>query len=263
MTTKKIVLIIFLGVLLVLGGGVYFAFFSFGGPTPKGQKGAAVISHEIWDGLLKKYVNVAGMVDYEGFIDSRETLEAYTQLLSQNPPAPNWPENEKLAYWINAYNAFTVKVIADNYPLESIRDLHTLPGVATIWHKEFFEIGGQPTSLNQIEHEILRKEFEEPRIHFAINCASMSCPVLRDEAYIANKLEAQLTEQARAFLNQPLRNRITADKLELSSIFSWFSGDFTRKGDLISFLNKYAPIEIHPDAEITYLDYDWSLNEQK
>ncbi len=228
--------------------------------TPHAAKDTPPVSHASWNQLLQKHVAQNGAVDYTGFIADKESLQQYLDLLSSNAPAGNWSQAEKLAYWINAYNAFTVKVIADNYPLESIRDLHTLPGIATVWHKEFFEIGGQPTSLNQIEHEILRKEFVEPRIHFAINCASVSCPVLRNEAYTAEKLETQLTEQAQAFLRQPLRNTITADQLQLSKIFRWFEEDFTRKGSLIDFLNQYAPVQIHPDADIDFLDYNWALN---
>ena len=233
------------------------------GSTPVGKANARPVNHEIWDQLLGKYVNEEGWVDYPGFIEDSALLEKYLMLLSKNPPAPGWREEDKLAYWINAYNAFTVKIITDNYPLESIRDLHRLPLVATIWHKEFFEIGGQPASLDQIEHGILRKEFDEPRIHFAINCASVSCPVLRNEAYSAENLESQLTDQAERFLREEIRNEIGKDKVRLSMIFLWFRGDFKRKGTLIEFLNRYAPVEIAEDADISYLSYDWSLNGQK
>ncbi|MFK7923550.1 MAG: DUF547 domain-containing protein [Bacteroidia bacterium] len=232
--------------------------------TPKAANAdAKTISHQTWSELLQKYVAADGMVNYQGFKDEDVKLQKYLDLLSDNPPADNWSEEEKIAYWINAYNAFTVKVIADNYPLESIRDLHTIPGIKTIWHKEFFKIGGKPASLNQIEHEILRKEFVEPRIHVAINCASISCPVLLNEAYTATKLEDQLTAQMKAFLTQSLRNTIEADAVELSKIFKWFEEDFTREGSLIDFLNQYAPVNINSDADIDYKDYDWSLNETK
>lgn len=230
--------------------------------TPKAvDADAKPISHQAWTELLQKYVDADGMVNYQGFKDDDSKFQTYLDLLSANPPADNWSEEEKLAYWINTYNAFTVKVIADSYPLESIRDLHTIPGIKTIWHKAFFKIGGQPASLNQIEHEILRKEFVEPRIHVAINCASISCPILLNEAYTAAKLEDQLTAQMKAFLIQPVRNTITADAVELSKIFKWFEEDFTREGSLIEFLNQYAPVKINSDADIDYNDYDWSLNE--
>ena len=229
--------------------------------TPVGEKDAKPITHQEWDVLLKKYVNEDGWVDYQGFQNDSLSLITYLDKLSLNPPAKAWPDESKLAYWINAYNAFTVKIIIDNYPLKSITELHTVPLVATVWHEEFFQIGGQPASLDQIEHAILRKEFNEPRIHFAINCASVSCPVLRNEAYEADKLEEQLTEQARLFLNSPIRNQIEADKVEISRIFQWFKGDFTREGTLIEFLNQYSPIEINKNAKVSYLSYDWNLNE--
>lgn len=230
--------------------------------TPAGKNDAPAINHSIWNELLAENVDSVGIVNYEGFIQKQSRLEEYLDLLSHHPPSPQWSEAEKLAYWINAYNAFTVKVIIDNYRPRSIRDLNTIPGVATIWHKEFFTIGGEPASLDQIEHSILRREFDEPRIHFAINCASKSCPVLRNEAYTPQKLESQLTSQAQRFLREPLRNQITAEEVKLSPIFSWFKEDFIRHSTLIEYLNQYAPIQIQDDANISYLDYDWSLNDQ-
>jgi hypothetical protein len=231
--------------------------------TPQSAQESSSISHQAWSVLLQKHVDQVGWVDYEGFLADKDRLQSYLDLLSKHPPATNWSREEQLAYWINAYNAFTVKVIIDHYPLESIRELHTLPLVATIWHEEFFEIGGQPASLDQIEHRILRKEFNEPRIHFAINCASVSCPVLRNEAYTASQLENQLTEQARSFLNDPIRNQIGSEVVKLSKIFRWFSGDFTQQGSLLDYLNQYAPVVIAPDADVEYLEYNWSLNVAK
>ena len=185
-------------------------------------------------------------------------------MLSNNAPSNNWSENEKLAYWINAYNAFTVKLIVDNYPLESIKDLNpilNIPTVYTVWTKKWFKIGDEDFSLDKIEHDILRKEFKEPRIHFVINCASFSCPVLRPEAFKAEKIETQLVEQTKAFINDPDRNRITKDKLELSKIFSWFDGDFKEGQTLIQFLNKYSKVKISKSADIDFMDYEWSLND--
>ena len=217
--------------------------------------------HKNWDVLLKKWVSEEGWVDYKGFLTEKDELEAYLQELSTNSPDNSWGESEKLAFWINAYNAFTVKLILDHYPLESITDLHTIPLVATVWKKKFFQIGGEEMSLHIIEHKILRKEFEEPRIHFAINCASISCPVLRREAYTAEKVEAQLLEQAQLFLSDESRNRITKDRVKISQIFLWFRGDFTKEGSLIDFLNKYTEVEIEKSAKVGYLSYDWGLNE--
>nr|WP_232835050.1 DUF547 domain-containing protein [Pleomorphovibrio marinus] len=222
-------------------------------------------SHQLWDQLLKAHVDKEGKVDYPGFIREMEKLQEYLNLLSEKAPDPDrWTEAEQLAYWINAYNAFTVKLIADNYPVESIRDLDptlSIPMVRTVWHKKFFSIGGKPMNLDQIEHKVLRKEFEEPRIHFAINCASYSCPPLRVEAYVAENLEEQLEEQARWFINHPRWNNMGKDKIEISAIFNWFKGDFTKKGNLIAYLNRYSEVQIRENAKVEYLKYDWGLNE--
>lgn len=222
-------------------------------------------SHDIFDSLLSRHVDKEGLVDYEGFITDKEGLEAYLQLLSQNPPDRNsWSREEQLAYWINAYNAFTLKLIIDHYPLESIREIGPsleIPLVNTVWHLEFFEIGGQPASLDEIEHKILRKEFDEPRIHFAINCASVSCPKLLNRAFTAEKLEAQLEKVSREFINDPNRNSLGAQKAEISSIFSWFEEDFTKNGSLLDFLNRYAKAPLKPTTKISFMEYDWRLNE--
>lgn len=230
-----------------------------------GEQGTNPPSHEIWSKLLKKHVSEDGQVNYKGFIRDKDHLEKYLDLLSANPPDKDeWSENEQLAYWINAYNAFTVKLIADNYPVESIQDLHPtlmIPGINTVWHKKFFKIGGKEASLDEIEHRILRKQFDESRIHFAINCASFSCPVLRNEAYQADKLDRQLNEQAIRFINDPGRNKIRSGQVEISKIFSWFRRDFTKNGSLIDFLNRHSKVKISSNAKISYMDYDWSLNE--
>ncbi|UII29510.1 DUF547 domain-containing protein [Fulvivirga maritima] len=223
-------------------------------------------SHDMWDTLVKKHVDDQGWVDYKGFISDKALLEEYLNLLSNHAPdKAKWSREEQLAYWINAYNAFTVKLIVDNYPVKSIKDLKptlNIPGVNTVWHKQFFTIGGVASSLDEIEHDILRKQFDEPRIHFAINCASYSCPPLRNEAYKASLIDEQLQAQAEWFINDEKRNLIAENHIRISSIFSWFSGDFTKKGDLIDYLNQYSKVKISKDAEIKYLEYDWQLNEQ-
>jgi len=222
-------------------------------------------SHSIWNSLLQKHVRANGMVDYKGFIADKDKLEKYLNLLSNNAPdKQQWSEKEQLAYWINAYNAFTIKLIIDNYPVESIRDLHPtfkIPGVNTVWHKKFFKIGGEESSLDEIEHSILRKEFEEPRIHFAINCASFSCPPLRGEAFVASKLDKQLDEMATQFINDDARNNISRNEAEVSKIFNWFTKDFTKNGSLREYLNKYSKVKLKEDADIDHMDYDWSLND--
>lgn len=229
-------------------------------------KGSTPPSHQAWDQLLKKWVDAEGMINYKGFVQDKAKLQQYLNTLSNTPPDRNaWSEAEQLAYWINAYNAFTVKLIVDNYPLRSIEDLHptvNIPMVNTVWHKKFFKIGGRESSLDEIEHKILRKQFNEPRIHFAIVCASFSCPPLRREAYVAEKLAQQLEAQAVRFINDPQRNKISQSKAELSKIFSWFKGDFTKNSNLIDYINRYAHTKLSPRATINFLEYDWRLNEQ-
>lgn len=228
------------------------------------KENSIVPDHKIWDELLKKYVNDDGFIDYKGIMSEKVKFEKYLDLLSNNAPSNNWSENEKLAYWINVYNAFTVKLIVDNYPVESIKDLNptvSIPTVYTVWTKEWFKIGGEDFSLDRVEHKILRKDFNEPRIHFAINCASFSCPVLRPEAFKAEKIEKQLDEQTRSFINDPKRNRITKNKVEVSKIFSWFGDDFQKNQTLVQFLNKYSKVKISESADIDFMDYQWSLND--
>jgi len=235
------------------------------GNSSLGKEGSTPPSHELWNQLLEKHVKSNGMVDYKGFVKDKSQLETYLDLLSTHAPdRKTWSKEKQLAYWINAYNAFTVKLIVDHYPVESIRDLGPklkIPLVNDVWHYKFFQIGGVETSLDEIEHGILRKEFNEPRIHFAINCASISCPPLQPFAFTSDQLESQLESVSVKFINDTLRNKIQKDKVEISSIFSWFSGDFTKDGSIIDFLNRYSKIQISKNAKVSYLDYNWSLNE--
>jgi hypothetical protein len=222
-------------------------------------------SNSLWTTVIKKYVNQSGLVNYKGLLKDRGGLNQYLSLLSSNPPSDKWSVNEKKAYWINAYNAFTVKLILDHYPVKSIKDIGPaiqIPFVNTPWSKKFFKIGGEEMKLDQIEHDILRKKFNDPRIHFSLVCASRSCPKLRNEAYEASSIDQQLDDQGRAFLADKSKNIISADKLQLSKVFSWFKGDFTKNGSLIDFLNKFSPVRINKNADIDHLDYNWNLNEQ-
>ena len=219
---------------------------------------AQKISHEKWNKLLHKYVSEKGFVNYQGFKND-PLFNQYLNELSNHPPQRNWSKNEKLAYWINAYNAFTIKLILDNYPVKSIKDIGGTFG--SPWDVEFIQIAGRTYNLNQIEHEILRKQFNEPRIHFAIVCASISCPKLRNEAYVPEKLNEQLNDQAKDFINDPSKNYISANSVKLSQIFNWFKADFTKNGQsIIDFINQYANVKINPKAKISYLKYNWNLN---
>ena len=210
--------------------------------------------HASWNVLLQKYVDDAGNVDYSSWKKNQTDLDKYIQLLEKKPPADYWDKNDSLAYFINAYNAVTVKLILDNYPLKSIKDIQKP------WDKKFIKIGSNTISLNYIEHDILRK-MDEPRIHVAIVCASISCPKLQNEAFIAEKIDSQLSKATSEFLSDSSKNFISQNNLELSKIFQWFSKDFKQNGSLIIFLNKYSDIEISEHAKIKFKDYNWNLND--
>lgn len=210
--------------------------------------------HSKWNVLLQKHVSKSGKVSYKGFQKNQKELTSYLNELAKNMPTKSWSKNAVLAYWINVYNAFTVQLILDNYPVKSIKDINNP------WGKKFFVLGTKKYSLEEVEHEILRK-MDEPRIHFAINCASYSCPNLLNEAYNDETLDKQLTQAAKSFINDKTKNTITAEKVEISSIFDWFSGDFTKKGNLIDFLNKYSSVKINSNAKINHKEYNWNLNE--
>ena len=222
------------------------------------------VSYETYTELLQNHVNEDGMVDYKSMYDDRQKLDNFLNKLASRPPSGKWSDSEKLAYWINAYNAFTLQLILDHYPVQSIKDIGSLlqiPYVNSVFDIRFIEINGKKMDLNYIEHQILRKEFEEPRIHFAINCASISCPPLRREAYEASELDQQLTSQAKLFIQGP-ENKITPDRIKLSKIFSWFKKDFTQNMSLTEYIDQYTPVSVNNNATIQFGDYDWSLNSQ-
>jgi len=223
------------------------------------------INHDMWHQVLQKYVSTNGNVNYKDLKNNRKELDAYLKLLQANHPQSTWTEPERLAYWINAYNAFTVDLILQHYPLKSIRDIGGLikiPGIQSAWDINFIVIEGKKYSLGDIEHKILRKEFNEPRIHFAINCASYSCPKLINQAFTANKLEQQLQQVTIDFIEDTKRNKITKDKVELSKIFDWYKSDFTADGKtLIQYINQFSKTKINSNVKMSYLEYNWSLNE--
>jgi hypothetical protein len=221
-------------------------------------------SHQQWDNVLKNYVNNSGMVNYKALQKKPGELKTYLKTLSNNAPQDTWSSDEQKAYWINAYNAFTVALILKHYPVKSIKDIAgSIYKINTPWDIKFITIGGNKYDLNNIEHGILRKKFDDPRIHFALVCASISCPRLRNEAYTAANLNAQLEDAGRGFLNDRSKNKISAEKAELSKYFSWYKGDFTNKGSLAQFINKYSKIKMSDRTKISHVNYNWNLNEQR
>ncbi|MFN0213884.1 MAG: DUF547 domain-containing protein [Saprospiraceae bacterium] len=224
------------------------------------------VTHEIWADLLRKHVGVDGNVNYKGFIRDSAELNRYLKLLeTAHPSDKGWTVQEQMAYWINAYNAYTIALIVRNYPVESIKDIKRgLPFINSVWDIKFITIQGYTYDLNNIEHNILRPVFKDARIHAAINCASYSCPRLLNEAYTAEYLENQLDKSMRDFVNDPLRNQITAEKAKISEIFKWFKGDFERDaGSVRAYLNRYATVKLTDKTTISHLDYQWTLNEAK
>jgi len=210
--------------------------------------------HASWNVLLQQYVDADGNVDYRSWKKSQTDLDKYIQLLEKTPPANYWDKNDSLAYFINAYNAVTVKLILDNYPLKSIRD------IKDPWDSKSLNLPNNRLTLNDIEHKVLRK-MDDPRIHFAINCASASCPQLSNEAFRASKVQKQLEEATALFINDTSKNQISEKNIGLSKIFLWFSKDFGSKKERIAFIQKYSQKSFKDNAKIKYQEYDWSLNE--
>jgi Protein of unknown function, DUF547 len=245
----------------------------------------AEFDHGEWDSLLKKHVMVldgglATQVDYGAMASDRQQLRAYLSSLSAVSRAAfdSWSVSAQLAFLINAYNAWTVEVVLDEYPeIESIRDIGFL--FSSAWNQDFAELFGEPISLDEIEHGIIRgwDRYQEPRIHFAVNCAAVGCPALRAEAYGSETLELQLEDSTRKFLADRSRNYFDNGRLYVSSIFDWYEDDF-EKGwggidSVAEFLAGYA-VELDLDEatanelrsgniRIRHLRYDWSLNDAR
>jgi hypothetical protein len=226
-------------------------------------------SHKAWDAMLKKHVVLldggkASQVNYQGMAKERAALTEYLHSLSRvgEHEFEAWSRGEQVAFLINAYNAYTVEKILARYPdIKSIWDFGKLFG--NPFRDEFFTLLGRGMSLDGIEHGILRKRYREPRIHYAVNCASIGCPMLREEAYVAARLEEQLEEQARRFLSDRTRNRFRDGRLEVSKIFDWYKEDFEPRE---KYFARYAgALGMPPGASppLVFLDYDWALNDSR
>ncbi len=225
-------------------------------------------SHELFDQVLKKYVK-DGLVNYSALKAHPEELDRYLDQVAAVPEADfkQWTEKQQLAFLINAYNAFTLRLIIDHYPVKSIKDIGSV--LSGPWSQPVVRLFGVATTLDYLEHKLLRKNYAEPRIHFALVCAARSCPPLRGEAYQASRLDEQLDDQARKFLATPTRNRVEASErvVHLSPVFKWFAGDFEKKsGSVLEFLKPYWPEPARAELEqggfkIRYTTYDWSLND--
>lgn len=215
------------------------------------------LDHTSWDKLLKQNVREDGLVAYEGFKADQKILNDYVQYLSEQVPDKSWSYEEQLAYFINVYNANTIKFIVDNYPVESIKKVN-----ATIspFLKNFIYIGEKEFSLADIEKGFLQ-EMNEPRIHFAINCASISCPKLMREAYTAENVNELMDKAAKEFINSD-KNVISENSAKVSEIFKWYKKDFLLKSNsIIDYINQYSDTKINPNVELNYIEYNWDLND--
>ncbi len=235
-------------------------------------------SYDSYATVLATYVDEEGNVDYAALKENRQQLDAFNTSLGTLSPETfeTWTDEEKIAFWVNIYNSLTLQAIIENYPTKSIRDI---PGV---WKRLRFNVMGENMTLDEIEHQVLRVEFNEPRIHMGIVCASIGCPILRQEPFTGDKLGEQLDDQTREFL--ALDRHFKIDKNEnrvyLSSIFKWFGEDFILTYDaeekfagnkkeraVLNFVSQYLQPENTNYLEtggyqVRYLDYDWSLNKQ-
>lgn len=220
-----------------------------------GTMAQAPNQHQPFNGLLQKYVTATGKVDYKGLKNEKAALEAYLGQLSKQTPTASWSKNAALSYWINAYNAFTIKLILDNYPTKSITNLSG----GEPWDTKFFELGGKKYSLNQIENDIVRPQYKDARIHFALNCAAVSCPPLANTAFTEANLEEMLNSRTKDFLKNTSANELSASKIKISKLFDWYKVDF---GDVPAFISKYSVAKINANAAIEYKEYNWALNEQ-
>src|SRR5712692_8131828 len=222
----------------------------------------AAVDHSPWNALLARYVGDNGRVAYRDLqTHDRAVFEGYLAILAQAQVA-GMSETEEKAFWINAYNAAIVNGVLQGYTAENILARKRLFSWYTL------PVAGEERSPDEIEHQILRKKFHDPRMHFAIVCASTSCPKLRREAYVPDRLDQQLDEAARAFINDPARNRIDAQQVALSQIFQWFAEDFVRDaGSVPGFVQRFVDddkraILSAKSGDLRYLEYNWTLNAQ-
>ncbi|MFB6357179.1 MAG: DUF547 domain-containing protein [bacterium] len=226
------------------------------------------IEHEKYATVLQRHV-VGGYFDYKEFMgndDSREKLHQYLSNMSTISPQ-SLSDKEQLSYWMNLYNASTIRLIENNYPVDSIRDLDGW--VTTAFQKEFIEVGKKTYTLDNVEHDIIRERFDEPRIHFALVCAAKSCPPLRHEPYVADKLDTQLRHQTNVFLSSD-KNRFSIREntlyMKVSNILNWYGEDFGGEKGVAKFIGKYRPGQVgkyvvNENYTIQYQDYNWSLNQ--
>jgi hypothetical protein len=247
-------------------------------PISKLPKGS--VSDKPYANLLKKYVQEGksgepNRVDYAGLSNTpedRRALEAYVQALADSTPS-TLPKDAQFAFWANLYNALTIKVVLDYYPVSSIRKINISPGLFSKgpWGKSLVRVEGRDVSLDDIEHKILRPGWKDPRVHYALNCASYGCPSLPRKPFAAKTLEAQLEAAARDFINSPRGARIEEGNLVLSNIYDWYGRDFIQAETASSDVNVISHLQYYADkklaaalkgrTKINSYEYNWALND--
>ncbi len=260
---------------------------SSGPPRVAPPPAAAVFSHADLDTFLQRHVDASGRVDYAAAATDRADLDRYVAAIAQASPDSHperFPDDDaRLAYWINAYNASAIAIVLAHAPIESVRDvrppraLFFLPRLAGFFYLQRVTLGGEDVSLYALENAIVRRRFPDPRIHFALNCASAGCPRLPARAFTAEGLDAELERETRRFVDEERNVRLDADarSLHLSSIFDWYEGDFTRwletrhpdrEPSLRNYVllhlpaGKAAALEACTDCDTAFIPYDWTLN---
>ncbi len=223
-----------------------------------------VIDHSAWSALLQRYIVPQGqhhLFQYGKVTPTdKQALKKYLVTLAELDPR-TFNQAEQYAYWVNLYNAITVDLILDNYPVSSITKLGGFFSFGP-WGKEIIEINGQALSLNDIEHRILRPIWNDPRTHYAVNCASLGCPNLQTVAFTAENTNALLDRAAKAFILSEKGVKVEGDTAQLSSIYDWFAVDFGGEDKLFEHISQYAPQYMGFSGNITY-DYDWALNDSQ
>lgn len=233
--------------------------------TGRGATPAFDPTHAQFDRVLRAHVR-AGAVDYAALRAAPGPLNEYLAALATVTEADfrRWPEPERLAFLLNLYNAATLKLVVDHYPVSSIKDIGGF--LRGPWKLEVVRVFGRVTTLDHVEHVLIRQRYPEPRIHFALVCAAKGCPPLRSEAYVGARLEEQLADQAKRFLAESAKNRIVATEntVYLSPLFRWYGSDFENKhGSVLAALKPYWPADPpsgYESFKVRYSDYDWSLN---
>lgn len=272
--TATLVLATGLGMLGLWGGDALAESGSGAGTRGEmpGQEVTVVADHSVWDQLLQTYVRAgpggAMCVDYSAVrVPDQTAIDAYVQYL-ETIPISRAHRDEQLAYWINLYNAFTLQVVLRHYPVDSIRDIDISPGwfASGPWEAKLVTVEERKLSLDDIEDKILRPRWRDPRIHYAINCASAGCPDLAPKAYTAAGLEAQLNHAARVFINHPRGVTVTGDRIRLSGLYKWYRDDFGGDDNaVLDHVRRYATggllNSLSGRNRIHEYDYDWSLND--